>query len=224
MILMDHVQLPCGHVKHGVACHLTQNPARIPCDVKISKRVPGCEHDVVLKCSVDVSKKDFKCPTLCNTPLSCGHPCPGTCAQCNTKDMYDQPVVKHAACRKTCGRKHGTCNHDCSRRCHDGTDCGLCQAPCEVSDAYQFCDTSLISFRYVANTPSVHRGVTSPVLRVLSLAHGPASIKAIAKCLARPRVAAYHATSDAPSFFRAVISVQASAVKHVQSSIVKSVA
>lgn len=224
MILMDHVQLPCGHVKHGVACHITQNPTRIPCDVKISKRVPGCEHDVVLKCSVDVSKKDFKCPTLCNTPLSCGHPCPGTCAQCNTKDMYDQPVVKHATCRKTCGRKHGTCNHDCNRRCHDGTDCGLCQAPCEVSDIYKFCDNFLISFRYVANIPSVHRGATSPVLRALSLVHGPASIKAIARCLARPRVAAYHATSDAPSFSRAVISVQASAVKHVQSITVKIVA
>jgi len=78
--------------------------------------------------------------------------------------------------------------------------------------------------KYVANIPSVHRGATSPVLRALSLVHGPASIKAIARCLARPRVAAYHATSDAPSFSRAVISVRASAVKHVQSITVKIVA
>lgn len=224
MILMDHVQLPCGHFKHAVACHLTQKPTSIPCNVKVSKRVPGCNHDVVLKCSVDVSKKDFKCPTPCPTPLSCSHPCPGTCAQCNTKDMYDQPVVKHAACRKTCGRKHGTCNHDCIRRCHDGTDCGLCQAPCEVSDAYTFLNTLLIVSRYVVNIPSVHRGATDPVLRALSLAHGPASTKAIARCLAQLHAAAYHATSDAPNFSHAVTNVRASAVKHAQSIAVKSVA
>jgi len=64
----------------------------------------------------------------------------------------------------------------------------------------------------------------SLVLRALSLAHGPASTKATARCLARPRAAAYHATSDAPRFSHAVTNVQASAVKYVQSITVKSVA
>jgi hypothetical protein len=123
MILLDNVQLPCGHAKHGVACHLTRSINSISCDVKVSKRVSGCEHDVEVKCSVDVTRKGFRCPKPCSTPLSCGHPCPGTCGQCNTKDMHDQPVAKHAACKKTCGRKHGTCNHDCNRRCHDVSVC-----------------------------------------------------------------------------------------------------
>ncbi|KAL1792144.1 hypothetical protein ACET3X_009895 [Alternaria dauci] len=139
MVSLDNVQLPCGHVKHGVACHLTRNMSSISCDVKVSKSVPGCKHDVIVKCSVDVSRKGFKCPTPCSTVLSCGHPCPGTCGRCNTKDMTNQPVVEHATCTKTCGRKHGTCNHDCGRLCHDGTDCGLCQAQCEVRCKHTRC-------------------------------------------------------------------------------------
>jgi len=133
MVLLDNVQLPCGHSKHEVACHLTQNVASIRCDMRVSKVVPGCGHDVVVNCSVDVSGKAYKCPEPCKILLHCGHTCPGHCGQCNIKDMYDQPAVKHAICKKTCGRKHTACNHSCKRQCHDGTDCGLCQNPCEVS-------------------------------------------------------------------------------------------
>jgi hypothetical protein len=224
MILLDNVQLPCGHVKHGVACHLTRDIRNISCNVRVSKRVPGCEHDVVIKCSTDVSKKDFKCPTPCNTSLSCGHPCPGTCGQCNTKDTYDQPVVKHATCKKTCGRKHGTCNHDCDRRCHDGTDCGLCQAPCEVSDACLSSKHMLILFRYVASTPSVHRGAMSLALRALNHVCGHANIKATARCLVRHHATAYPATSAARSFSHATTNAQASAVKYALPIIVRNVA
>jgi hypothetical protein len=224
MILVDNVQLPCGHVKHGVACHLTRTLLGITCDVKISKRVPGCEHDVFLKCSVDVSRKGFKCPTPCNTSLSCGHPCPGNCGQCNTKDMHDELVVKHAACKKTCGRKHGTCNHDCNRRCHDGTDCGLCQEPCEVSDVCPSAMYILMSFRYAASTPSVHRSAMSLAPLALSHAHGLASTKVSARYLVRPRAAACPATSVALSCSHAVTNVRASAVKYALSTIVKSVA
>lgn len=133
MISLDNVLLPCGHLKHSVHCHRTQNVAGIVCDVKVSKVVPGCRHEVVVKCSLDVSKAHFKCPTPCQALLACGHPCPGTCGQCNTKDTRDKPLIKHSTCRKTCGRKHGTCSHNCKRPCHDGTDCELCQSPCEVS-------------------------------------------------------------------------------------------
>jgi hypothetical protein len=224
MILVDNVQLPCGHVKHRVACHLTRNLPGITCDVKISKRVPGCEHDVVLKCSVDVSRKGFKCPTPCNTSLSCGHPCPGNCGQCNTKDMHDEPVVKHAACKKICGRKHGTCNHDCNRQCHDGTDCGLCQEPCEVSNVCLSQKHILTSFRYAASTPNVHRSAMSLAPLALSLVHGLASTKVTARCPARPRAAACLVTSVAPSSSRAVTNAQASAVKYALPTIVKSVA
>jgi hypothetical protein len=224
LILMDHVQLPCGHVKHGVACHRTQNLASIPCDVQVTKHVPGCEHDILVKCSVDVSREGFNCPTSCNETLSCGHPCPGSCARCNSKDMLDQPVVKHAACEKICGRKHGTCNHDCNRRCHDGSDCGLCQAPCEVSDTRLSSRENLTLFRYVASTRGVHRGAMSRAPPALCRALGPASTKAIARCLVRHPAAGYPATSAAPSCFRVIISVRASAVKYALSITVKSVA
>ncbi|KAF1833598.1 P-loop containing nucleoside triphosphate hydrolase protein [Decorospora gaudefroyi] len=139
MITMNDVQLPCGHTKNGVACHLTLDVSSIPCDVKISKLVPGCGHAVVVKCSSDITKGSFKCPTPCKTPLSCGHPCPGICGRCNTKDMYGQTVANHHWCTKKCGRKHGTCSHDCPRLCHDGTDCGLCQEPCAVRCKHNKC-------------------------------------------------------------------------------------
>lgn len=224
MVPLDNVQLPCGHVKHGVACHRTRNMSSIPCDVKVSKPVPGCGHDVIVKCSKDVSGKDFKCPTPCSAPLSCGHPCPGTCGQCNIKDMYNQPVVKHAACTKTCGRKHGTCNHDCNRLCHDGTDCGLCQAPCEVSDIYLSPKCILTPSRYVASTLNARRGAMSLVRRALSRVFGHVSIKATARCPVRLRAVACPATNVVRSSFYAVINVRASAVKYALRTTVKSVA
>jgi hypothetical protein len=224
MVPLDNVQLPCGHVKHGVACHRTRNMSSIPCDVKVSKPVPGCGHDVIVKCSKDVPRKDFKCPIPCSAPLSCGHPCPGTCGQCNTKDMYNQPVIKHAACKKTCGRKHGTCNHDCNRLCHDGTDCGLCQAPCEVSEIYLSPKCILTSSRYVASTLNVRRGVMSLVRRALSHVFGHASTKATARCPVRLRAVACPATNVVRSSFYAVTNVRASAVKYALRTTVKSVA
>jgi hypothetical protein len=133
-------------------------------------------------------------------------------------------VVKHAACKKTCGRKHGTCNHDCNRQCHDGTDCGLCQEPCEVSDTSLPSKYVLIPSRYVASTQSVHKSAMSLALRALSYVYGHVNIKATARCLVRPHAAAYLATSAAPSSSYAATSVQAFAVKYAPSVIVRNVA
>jgi hypothetical protein len=133
MIKVDNVQLSCGHVHNGVNCYMTLDLASIPCHVQVSKQVPGCLHDVVVDCSRDVTKAGFKCPTLCKSPLPCGHACPGTCGRCNSKAAEGKSAMKHFACSEKCRRKMGTCNHTCDRLCHDGTDCGLCQKPCEVS-------------------------------------------------------------------------------------------
>jgi hypothetical protein len=136
MIKIDGVRLPCEHVHNGVACHLTLNLARIPCHVSTNKLVSECKHNVSVKCSQDVTAADFKCPKPCETLLPCGHPCVGTCGRCNSKDADGQPVVKHSTCIKKCGRKMGTCSHNCNRLCHGGTPCGLCQKPCEVNHTY----------------------------------------------------------------------------------------
>ncbi|KAF2856036.1 hypothetical protein T440DRAFT_96542 [Plenodomus tracheiphilus IPT5] len=137
-IKIDNVQLPCGHIKNGVACHLTLDLPNIHCNVKVTKQVPGCKHTLIDFCSNDVTKETFKCPKACETLLSCGHNCPGSCGRCRVKEK-DNVVIRHQTCTKKCGRKFGTCTHSCPRLCHDGTECGLCQQPCEVRCKHNRC-------------------------------------------------------------------------------------
>lgn len=135
VVLLDNVQLPCGHFKDHVRCYLTQDLAAIHCDVIVSQKVPSCGHIVEAKCSQDVTRRSFRCPTACGTILACGHLCPGSCGHCNSNEQAGYLVTKHCKCDKACGRHFGTCNHTCSRRCHDGSDCGLCMSKCEVSSS-----------------------------------------------------------------------------------------
>lgn len=132
-VTLNNVQLPCGHFKDNLFCYLSQNLSAIQCCVVVNKTVPGCGHTVQVQCSREVNKEDYRCPSPCRVTLACGHPCPGSCGRCNIKDEEENSVVKHSKCDRTCGRGFGTCNHICPRRCHDGSDCGLCTLGCEVS-------------------------------------------------------------------------------------------
>ena len=133
MVVLANVQLPCGHFKDNISCYLTQDLNAIQCSVTLSKTVPGCGHIVQVQCSQDVTEEEYRCPSPCGTTLTCGHPCPGSCGRCNIKDNEGNPLVAHSKCDKVCGRRFGTCNHTCPKRCHDGSDCGLCMSRCEVS-------------------------------------------------------------------------------------------
>ncbi|KAF2704119.1 P-loop containing nucleoside triphosphate hydrolase protein [Pleomassaria siparia CBS 279.74] len=139
LIKLDHVQLPCGHIKSNVFCYLTQHLDAIRCDTQISKTVAGCNHVVEVSCSLDVTSDLYRCPTPCTSLLPCGHPCPGTCGQCNPPGNVGGTSSAHQQCRKICGRKFGTCNHTCRKRCHDGKDCGLCNSPCQVRCQHSQC-------------------------------------------------------------------------------------
>ncbi|KAI8936487.1 hypothetical protein NX059_006892 [Plenodomus lindquistii] len=141
MIKLDNVKLPCGHIKNRVDCYRTLDLSTIFCDVKVSKQVPGCGHTPVVSCSEDVTEKnfDFKCPIPCKTTLPCTHDCPGTCGTCEVTIVFDEPIVNHQPCAIICGRKMGTCNHNCKDYCHKGSDCGLCQQPCEVRCKHNRC-------------------------------------------------------------------------------------
>ena len=132
MVRRDNIPLLCGHSKDGVHCFQLQDLRKIVCKVLVHKQVPGCKHIVEVPCSRDVSAESFSCPTACKTNLACGHPCPGTCGRCNKKDGDGQPIAKHFSCTKTCGRRFGTCNHNCPKLCHSGGDCGPCFSACEV--------------------------------------------------------------------------------------------
>lgn len=139
LIKLKDVRLPCGHFKDDIFCYLAQDPGAIYCDTLVQKTVPGCNHTVEVACSLDVTLDRYRCPTPCATILSCGHPCPGTCGQCNTKTNTGQRSVSHQKCRKVCGRRFGTCNHTCHKPCHDGKDCGPCLSPCEVRCQHSQC-------------------------------------------------------------------------------------
>ena len=138
-VKLKDIQLPCGHFKDGVLCHIAQNPTAIYCNTLVVKKVSGCDHEVEVACSLDIGVDSFRCPTPCVTRLSCGHLCPGSCGKCDRQTNTDQLPVSHQKCRKVCGRRFGTCNHTCPRPCHDGNDCGPCLSPCEVRCQHSKC-------------------------------------------------------------------------------------
>ena len=132
MVKLNKVQLPCVHTKDNVPCHLTQDLSKVRCTAIVQRQVPGCKHKVQVECWRDVASEFFRCPTACETILTCGHPCPGTCSRCNKLDANKQPIIDHPSCTKVCGRLFGTCNHACRKPCHDGSECGPCLSRCEV--------------------------------------------------------------------------------------------
>jgi hypothetical protein len=132
MVVMNDVRLPCDHIKNNVHCYLTQDLDTIQCQVIVEKIIPGCGHRVQVHCYKDVDRDTYRCPVPCSATLGCGHTCPGTCGSCNVKNLQGESVVEHDKCGKPCGRRYGTCNHVCPKRCHDGSDCGLCMSKCEV--------------------------------------------------------------------------------------------
>lgn len=132
MVKIDTVLLPCGHDQDQVPCYQTLDRDSIRCEVLIQKEVPGCKHSLDIKCCIDVSHEKFICPYPCAEILPCGHGCPGSCGACKRKNAEGQTITQHVGCMKVCGRKYGTCNHNCNRKCHGGSDCGLCQQSCEV--------------------------------------------------------------------------------------------
>lgn len=132
MVNLNDITLPCGHIKDKLQCYLTQHLETVACKFMVKKKVLRCNHEVQVRCHVDVSTERYQCPVPCDTLLPCGHMCPSTCGGCNTRNGDGTISTAHSKCKKLCGRRFGTCSHICSKRCHDGTDCGLCMAMCEV--------------------------------------------------------------------------------------------
>lgn len=130
MTPVDNFLLPCGHVLEQIDCWQTQ-ATPIHCPKLVPKIVPACGHVVREKCSVDVLDPDYKCPTTCGSDLKCGHSCTRTCGVCNTV-VDGRRRIDHGICKKKCGRGFTTCNHRCTKPCHEGTPCGLCDTRCQV--------------------------------------------------------------------------------------------
>lgn len=142
MVKLDGIQLPCGHSKDKVNCHMTQTLNKIKCTVVVSKKMVNCKHIVMVECWQDVASASFHCPTPCGTVLACGHLCSGTCGRCNTYSADVEHTIKHTDCKKICGRPFGVCSHICKQPCHVGTACGSCTARCEVRCAHSRCPST----------------------------------------------------------------------------------
>ncbi|KAF2858127.1 P-loop containing nucleoside triphosphate hydrolase protein [Piedraia hortae CBS 480.64] len=139
MIKLNGVLLPCGHFVDDLPCHQTQSLDAFKCKVVVPKRVPRCGHEIEERCSVDVTLESFKCPTPCDEVLECGHICPGSCGRCSSRDLMGPFETNHLQCNNICGRRYGTCTHTCRKRCHSGSDCGLCARKCEVACKHSRC-------------------------------------------------------------------------------------
>jgi hypothetical protein len=142
------LMLPCSHIKDQLRCHQSHDLSMVMCNVTVRKKVPGCNYIVDVPCHRHVESDLFRCPEPCAVNLTCGHRCQGTCGSCNSRAIGDRPAtVEHRKCAKICGRRHGTCNYICERKCHGGDDCGLCFSSCEVNTFFTLLHYPY-SFRY----------------------------------------------------------------------------
>jgi hypothetical protein len=133
------VELPCGHIKTSLPCWLYYEQDQIVCHEIVTRTVPGCGHEVQVKCCQDVNSDNYLCHEKCGDTLACGHVCKNSCKDC--KNRVDCLIVKtdHGFCRQPCGRDFLNCSHNCTKICHDGTDCSLCDQPCEVKCEHSHC-------------------------------------------------------------------------------------
>jgi len=136
---IPHVFLPCGHTSYDVACHEAQNPNKIVCRRSVIKTVPGCGHKLDVACFFDVTDPRFKCPSVCEQNLSCGHKCIAKCHECRTPSTLREDGSKHVQCRSLCERGFNTCGHSCTKKCHVGIECGVCDKPCELRCTHSKC-------------------------------------------------------------------------------------
>ncbi|XP_038069842.1 NFX1-type zinc finger-containing protein 1-like [Patiria miniata] len=129
-------ELPCGHKcpnKCGEPCPPVQVEAiKIylynECQEEVKKKLPGCDHYVSVRCSVDVSS--FMCEEKCEEVLPCGHRCPRKCSEvCPKRQRDDETFLKGvlghprdvrayllSVCQEKCQRELA-CGHDCPNKC-----------------------------------------------------------------------------------------------------------
>lgn len=131
--------LPCGHHLTSAKCWQSQDPKSIRCMVKVSPTVPGCNHQVQVRCHEDITAANYRCPAVCGHHRPCGHSCPSACFQCITREGGIIKKENHGICQQKCGRNYSTCRHSCSKTCHGETACPPCSEPCEVRCSHSRC-------------------------------------------------------------------------------------
>ena len=129
------IQLYLFHLRLcGADCSDATSPAT-RCTVPVEISLP-CGHTEMIQCfEANLSRKP-PCKVKCSTVLNCGHPCQGTCHECDGVRLHkkcDKKCDKILVCGHTCKAKCGLPCY-CSERC--GTRCGhsqcqlVCAEPC----------------------------------------------------------------------------------------------
>lgn len=134
-----NITLPCGHEVKDARCWKVQDPTTIKCEVRVTKTVPGCEHEVVVACWQDVNRENYVCDASCGGHLPCGHDCKQACFDCNIRTNKIVIRTMHKPCKQVCGRGFSTCRHNCGQKCHEGQQCPPCEEPCEVRCGHSQC-------------------------------------------------------------------------------------
>jgi hypothetical protein len=131
--------LPCGHLLSSPRCWQSQDVVSLWCSTVIQRTVPGCNHQVKVHCSEDVTAATYRYQVECGHDRPCGHKCKSACYMCNTRKDGKLMEQNHGMCPKVCGRPYLTCRHTCMAVCHDGKPCQPCHAPCEVRCSHSKC-------------------------------------------------------------------------------------
>ncbi|KAF2639194.1 hypothetical protein P280DRAFT_527699 [Massarina eburnea CBS 473.64] len=133
------ITLSCGHEKTSLLCHEYQDPSSVVCKEPMKRTVPGCNHDIVAACHIDVNHKEFLCFATCGQALPCGHVCQKPCYQCQTRVHGEISEMNHGKCMQKCDRGYNTCKHTCTSTCHQGEPCPLCTENCDTWCSHAHC-------------------------------------------------------------------------------------
>lgn len=98
LVIVEHITLPCGHVKDKLLCYQLLDLESVVCRVKVEKKAPSCGHTVMVNCSTDISSSRFACEARCQALLPCNHKCQGTCWLCRSYDEEKCVTVEHRTC------------------------------------------------------------------------------------------------------------------------------
>ncbi|GBC00890.1 hypothetical protein RclHR1_00400004 [Rhizophagus clarus] len=141
-VIIEDFTFPCGHTLKKVECW---KKGSLKCMEQETKKLPCCEHTIVVRCSESVN--NVLCKKKCGKQLNCGHECLNKCFGCQKrsspqnfrhKDRRTEIIkatsiirTKHQKCRVMC-KTLLNCGHTCKQDCHRG-ECQPCDDKCAVS-------------------------------------------------------------------------------------------
>ncbi|KAG0297678.1 hypothetical protein BGZ96_005342 [Linnemannia gamsii] len=143
--------LTCGHILEKPRCWQKRDPAKVTCTVKVTRKLPFCEHEAVMECSKDPQL--VNCNVKCGKNLECGHACTRACHECQelssprAKETKVPPQARenkrtnHGSCKVECGRTQ-FCGHGCKKHCHGKEPCPPCPVKCAVKCTHAECGKS----------------------------------------------------------------------------------